>query len=566
MNRVAVSIRRTACLASLAALSSGCAPDTGRNETAPPPLPGRFVDVTEDVALVETPDEPAENRYFMPTSIGSGGALFDYDQDGDLDVFLVHGARGGGRFVDGEPWPSRLLRQESDGALVDVTARAGMFAQRLGMGVAVGDIDGDGDPDLYVSSFGPDALFRNDGDGTFTDVSIAAGIDNSAWGASALFFDFDLDGDQDLFVTNYVDVDPGEVCTDNGGRRDYCGPAGFPGVADVLYRNDGAGLFADVSSPSGIGAAPAPGLGVVSADFNGDSAPDLYVANDGAPNQLWIRRADGTFEDQAQEAGVALNALARSEAGMGIALGDVDEDSDWDLFVTHLKGETNTFYQRVGGQFFDQTMAAGLAGASVPYTGFGTGFMDFDLDGDLDLAVTNGRVTRGARREGAAAGYWADYAEPGLLFENAGDGRFRDVSEEAGAGFTRGSSGRGLALGDYDRDGRVDLLVTSSGGGARLLLGGVSPPGSWLSVRVLDRPDGADSLGPQVTVEAGGRRIERLIATSSGFLSSGEARAHFGLGGATAVDLVVRWPDGVRARFFPLPADRAIRVTRRRTR
>ncbi|MEE8524722.1 MAG: CRTAC1 family protein [Thermoanaerobaculia bacterium] len=507
----------------------------------------------------------------MPTSIGSGAAWLDYDLDGDLDIFLVHGARGGDRFLDGEPWPCRLLRQEGDGTFVDVTALAGLSRPSLGMGVAVGDIDGDGDPDLYVTNYGPDALFDNNGDGSFTDVSRAAGVDNPSWGSSALFFDYDRDGDQDLYVTNYVDFDPAVVCTDNGGRPDYCGPAGSPGVADVLYRNDGGGrsgapTFTDVSARTGIAAAPAPGLGVVSADFDGDLAPDLYVANDGTANQLWINRGDGTFDDRAADLGTALNALARSEAGMGIALGDVEEDSDWDLFITHLKGETNTFYQRVGSHFHDQTLAAGLAGVSVPYTGFGTGFVDFDLDGDLDLAVVNGRVTRGARwAGGAAAGYWDDYSEPNLLFENDGDGRFRDVSEAAGAWFAPPETGRGLALGDFDRNGHIDLLATSAGGGARLFRNRGPSSGSWLSVRVLDAPGRSDSLGAEVTAVVGRRRLERLVAPGSGFLSSSEARVHFGLGAATAVDLlIVRWLDGGSARFSHLPAGRRIHVIRQR--
>ena len=265
------------------------------------------------------------------------------------------------------------------------------------MGVAVGDINNDGYPDVYITNYGPDALYRNNGDGTFTDITKQAGISNPLWGCSAIFFDYNLDGFLDLYVTNYVDYDPENVCIDEGGRRDYCGPGGFSGVPDLLYHNNGDGTFTDISILSNIATGLSKGLGVVSADFNRDQYPDLYVANDGEANHLWINQKDGTFQDQALLLGAALNERGLPEASMGIALGDIDSDNDTDLFVTHVRHESNTLYRFTGEYGFqDDSRAVGLAGTSIPYTNFGTGFSDFDNDGDLDIAIVSGRVTRSA--------------------------------------------------------------------------------------------------------------------------------------------------------------------------
>ena len=526
-----------------------------------------FVDVAAATGLAFLHDPAIGGEMFMPESMGAGCALFDYDGDGDLDAYLIDGARRGG--PAGPPLRNRLFRRDADGRFVDVTGESGLGDAGYGMGVAVGDVDGDGDPDVYVTNYGPNALYRNDGDGTFTDVTRAAGIDNPAWGTSAVFFDADGDGDLDLYVANYVAYDPAVSCPDAAGRPDYCGPAGFAGVADRLYRNDGAGTFTDVSRAAGIGGVAGKGLGVVSADFDGDGRADLYLANDGEANRLWINRGDGTFEDRALALGAALNELGQAEAGMGIALGDADGDGALDLFVSHLRGESNTLYRSAGALgFVDSTSAAGLAGPSLPWTGFGTGFFDLDLDGDLDLAVVDGRVTRGPLTTTARpAGYWDPYAEPALLFANDGRGRFREVGALAGTDFTAPRNGRGLALGDVDDDGDVDLLVTADGGPARLLDNQAPRAGHWLEVRVVDVASGSDLAGAVVTLGVAvgpavdPRRQVRVVAPGGSYLSSGDPRAHFGLGAATEVEeLRVRTPAGAEVVYRHLPVDRELVV------
>ncbi|MFQ5888819.1 MAG: CRTAC1 family protein [Gemmatimonadota bacterium] len=529
------------------------------------PAPGGslFIDITERSGLDFVHDAGVDSSYYMPEITGSGGAFLDYDGDDDLDIYLVNGARHGSGSVGDSPLKNRLYRQDRGGRFVDVTDASGLGDRRYGMGVAVGDIDNDGNVDVYVTNVGPDALYRNNGDGTFTDVTAEAGISAPDWGASAAFFDYDLDGFLDLYATSYLELDPGVACTDEAGRPDYCGPRAFRGVPDVLYRNNGDGTFTDVSVLTGIASIASKGLGVVSADFDGDGYPDVYVANDGEPNQLWINRGDGTFEDRATPLGAAVNALGHAEAGMGIALGDVDGDSDVDLFITHLRAESNTLYRNSGLLgFHDETSPLGLAGPSIPFTGFGTGFLDYDRDGDLDLVVANGRVVRGpllTARDPPA--YWDPYAEPNQLFENDG-GRFRDVSERVPALSGPIENSRGLALGDVDDDGDLDLLITNGGGPVRLLRNDAAS-GHWLVVRALDPALRRDAIGAVLTVFAGPRRLHRPIAPACSFLSSCDPRAHFGLGASTTVDsIVVRWPGGFVETFSGVAADTILTLRR----
>jgi hypothetical protein len=520
-----------------------------------------FTDVTDQVRLKFVHDPGVDGSYFMPESIGAGGAFLDYDNDGDLDIYLINGARHGNSVANEPPLKNRLFRQEPDGTFVDVTEASGLGDTGYGMGIAVGDIDNDGDVDVYVTNYGPDALYRNNGDGTFTDITTTAGIDNALWGCSAVFFDYNLDGFLDIYVTNYVAYHPSAVCMDRAGRPDYCGPDGFAGTPDVLYRNKGDETFQDVSVASGIARGMSKGLGVVSADFNGDHYPDLYVANDGEANHLWINQRDGTFQDQALLFGAALNQLAQAEAGMGIALGDLDNDDDFDLFITHLESESNTLYRNMAAHGFqDDSSPSGLAAISIPYTGFGTGFFDYDHDGDLDLAVANGRVTRGPLLTGNdPPGYWDDYAEPNFLFENDGLGRFHEISNKAPAFCRQVENSRGLAFGDVDNDGDIDLLVANEGGPARLFRNDVKQKGHWLIVRAIDPALQRDAIGAKITVVAGGKRWHRLIAPGYGFLSSNDPRAHFGLGAAATVgQIIVLWPDGTQENFPGIKADQII--------
>ncbi|MFQ5638966.1 MAG: CRTAC1 family protein [bacterium] len=521
-----------------------------------------FIDFTDQARLNFLHEPGVNGSYFMPESIGSGGAFLDYDNDGDLDIYLVNGAYHSRKTLNKPPLKNRLYRQEEDGTFVDVTDSSGLGHTGYGMGTAVGDIDNDGYVDVYITNYGPDALYRNNGDGRFTDISKHAGIRNPAWGCSVIFLDYNLDAYLDIYVTNYIAYDPKNRCKDRSGRQDYCGPGGFQAVPDILYRNNGNGTFTDVSIASGIAEGASKGLGVVSADFNGDRFPDIYVANDGEPNHLWLNQHDGSFQDQALFWGAALNDMGRPEAGMGIALGDVDNDGDLDLFITHIREESNTFYRYAGEYGFqDDSVPARLAGLSFPYTGFGTGFFDYDHDGDLDLAVVNGRVSRGFLvTETSTPHYWAPYSEPNFLFQNDGSGTFQNINDDRASAFTgKIENSRGLAFGDVDNDGDIDLLVMNEGGHARLFLNVLEDKGNWLVIKAVDPALKRDALGAQIAVTIGEKKIKRLITPGYSFLSSNDPRAHFGLGSATTVDeILISWPDGTTDAFAGVEANQIL--------
>ncbi len=538
----------------LLAICAGC------NSSNSSSSKGYFTDITEKSGLKFVHDPAVDGSYFYPEVMSAGGGFLDYDNDGDLDIFLVNGQRHGTN--QGGRLKNRLFRQGRLGNFDDVTEEAfGNAATGYGMGIAVGDLENDGDVDLYVTNFGPDQLFQNNGNGTFSDITKKAGINNPGWGSSAIFLDFDRDGFLDLYVANYVVFDPAVFCTDKVGRRDYCGPQGFRGEPDQLYRNNVNGTFTDVSLKSEIGKASWKGLGVLSADFNNDLYPDIYVANDGEPANLWVNQRDGTFKDLGMVLGAAVNALGQPEAGMGVASGDADGDADFDLFKTHLRNETNTFYRHMGQiGFQDDTAVSNLGPPSLPYTGFGTGFFDYDQDGDLDLAVVNGRVTRGPLLlQKNSPDYWDDYAEPNLLFENDGTGHYRNVSDLAGEFTSEIENSKGLSFGDIDNDGDIDLLITNGGGPARLHRNDVSSKGHWLIVRA--KAWNRDAIGAVVSIHVSGQRIKRLVQPGYSYLSSNDPRAHFGLASATSVDeITVLWPDGKTEIFPGVKADQIVTV------
>ena len=386
-------MRRSLLLLSalLAACSGELAPENGEGAPAGAVW---FRDVAASRGLSFVHETGAEGRLWMPEIMGAGAALFDYDGDGDLDVYLTNGAAGLGASPGDDAPTNRLFAQQEDGSFTDVTEVAGLGDSGYGMGLAVGDIDNDGDVDVYVTNYGPDRLYRNRGDGTFEDVTRAAGIDVAGWSTSATFCDYDGDGLLDLYVARYVDYNPARPCTDAAGRPEYCQPKEFPSLADVLLHNEGNATFADVSEQTGVGLTRGAGLGVVCADLDLDGKPDFYVANDLDANQLWHNQGNGTFHDAATLLGAAFNLEGMAESGMGVLAEDLDRDTALDLFVTHLEGQTNTLYRNLGTVmgFEDQTAAAGLAQASLHHTGFGVAALDADLDGKLDLAVANGRV------------------------------------------------------------------------------------------------------------------------------------------------------------------------------
>lgn len=492
-------------------------------------------------------------RHWFPEIMGGGGCWIDYDGDGDLDLYVVQSGdlQPGNRANT----PNRLFRNEADGSFLDVTDAAGVGDRGYGMGCAVGDYDGDGTPDLYVTNFGPNTLYRNRGDGSFVDATTAAGVGHSGWGTSAAFVDYDRDGRLDLFVVNYVNWTPAaEIeCFGGGNERTYCNPSQYNAPAmDVLYRNRGDGTFADATEASGIGRAFGNGLGVAPGDFDGDGRIDLYVANDDNPNQLWINRGDGTFEDEALLAGAALNATGEAEAGMGVIAIDIDDSDTLDLFVTHLRDETNTLYLNRGSLFDDATATAGLAAPSVGFTGFGTAFADFDHDGELDLFVANGRVGR------TAAPLVADdpYAEPNQLFRGLGGGRFEEVLPRGGTREPLIDNSRAAAFGDYDGDGAVDVAVVNNGGPLRLLRNRAAAGGSWVRVR-LRHADGSDALGARLRLRAAGRDRWRQVETAYSYCAANEPAVHLGLGDADRLDeLLITWPDGRRSTFSDLPVNR----------
>lgn len=502
---------------------------------------------------------------YMPEVMGGGVGVLDFDRDGDLDLYLVNGNRDVPGFGRDGGIGNRLYRQDPGGRFTDVTAAAGLGDEGYGMGVAVGDIDNDGFEDVYVTNLGPDQLYRNRGDGSFENRTAAAGIDLPGWSASAAFCDYDRDGWLDLYVTQYLQFDPSKRCTSITGEPEYCGPQSFPPLSDVLLHNEGDGRFRDVSEAAGLTRIAAHGLGVVCADLDDDGWVDFYVANDGDANDLWLNQHDGSFENQAIELGVAYNLRGQAQAGMGVLAGDVDGDERLDLFVTNLRDETNTLYHRQadGPSFLDDTAARGLGASSLPYTGFGVVALDIELDGDLDLAIANGRVKRLDPLPGAAAPTpWDRLAEPNLLYINDGSGRFALAPEgTCGAFCDQIEVSRGLAGGDIDGDGDVDLLLGNLESPARVFYNQAPRAGRWLVVRAVDPGVGREAVGAVVTVQAGGQRQVRTIGRASSYLSSGAGDAHFGLGPVDRVEsLDVRWPDGSRETFSIDCVDCAIEV------
>jgi hypothetical protein len=526
-----------------------------------------FVEVAAEVGLKFTHINGATGQYYMAEQMGAGVALFDYDNDGDLDVFLVQGGSLAPGSSGGAAPTSRLFRNDLQPAggmrFTDVTERAGVGLRTYGMGTAVGDYDGDGDLDLLVTSFGPETLYRNNGDGTFTDVTKQAGVSDDVWSTSATFVDYDRDGYLDLFVANYVDftVAGNRLCHDSVGARDYCSPRVYRPVADRLYRNLGNGRFANVTESAGISRADGSGLGVVAGDYNADGWLDLYVANDATPNQLWINRRNGTFVDEGMISGTAVNAAGNPEGSMGIASGDVDADGDEDLFITNIIGETFAFYENDGrGNFEDVRTRLGLAAPTAAFTGFGTDWFDYDHDGWLDLFITNGAVNLIEAQRGQPM----PFKMRNQLFRNTGSGRFEETSAAAGPAFARAEVGRGAAFGDIDNDGDIDIVVTNNGGPVWLLLNQTGRDRKSLQLRLEQPTANRLAFGAWVGLErAGQKTLWRRVKADGSYLSANDSRLHFGLGASPSFDaVVVKWPDGQEERWTGIKADRVVTLRR----
>ncbi len=520
----------------------------------PPPTAdagGWFADVTATVGVDHPHDAGVGGAYRMPEIMGPGVGLIDYDHDGDLDLFTLQGFDLG-RIANASAWTidhanaaNRLFRNDGPDGFTDVTDLAGVGHRGYAMGCAAGDYDQDGFVDLLVTNVGPNVLYHNQGDGSFRQVPIP---DDARWSSSAAFFDGDGDGDLDLFICNYVGFGRADnpACFAPGGARDYCGPQVFPAAPDRYLRNDN-GVFVDATIDAGFARAFGRGLGVRALDVNGDGAMDLIVANDGDPNQLWINQGDGAFVDDGLIAGAAYNADGQPEAGMGVAAGDVDGDGDDDIFLSHLLGETNTLLVNDGkGRFVDRTNAARLGGPSRPWTGFGTALVDIDLDGVLDIVVVNG----GVAIHGATDAAWP-YDQPNQLFRGRGDGTFADETKASVINVGPNRTSRGLAVGDLDRDGDVDLVVANTNGPVEILRNTRGDGAAWIGASLVPAPGGT-MHGAVVTLEHNGRTMRRLADPGGSYGSTSDPRVRFGLGRirtAATHELRVTWPSG-RAETF----------------
>jgi hypothetical protein len=534
-----------------------------------------FTDRAEESGLKFTHVNGMSGKFYYPEIIAPGAAMFDYDNDGDLDIYLVQGQRLGSSDVPGASGPlkGRLFRNDlvvnPDGTrtlrFTDVTEASGINARGYGMGVATGDFNNDGCVDLYLTNLGPNQLYRNNCDGTFTDVSKQSGTEGSpalggpSWSVSASFLDYDRDGWLDLFVGNYLSWRAGSSmpCFSASGRPDYCSPNVYQPQPSRLYHNNRDGTFTDVTAAAGIAHEFGPALGVSTADFNGDGWIDIYVANDGQPNQLWINQRDGTFKNTGLLSGTALSAHGKAKAGMGVDAGDFDNDGDEDLFVTNLTGEGNDLYVNDGsGLFEEQSAHSGLGPASRAYTGFGTAWFDFDNDGWLDTLIVNGAVqTMEALRR---INDPFPLHQRKLLFRNLGNGRFEDVTRHGGAAFQLSEVGRGAAFGDIDNDGDVDVLVANNNGKPRLLINNVGSRSHWIGLRLVGKQTRRDMLGARVgIVRQNGSTLWRRARSDGSYASANDPRVLVGLGQSTSVPRVrVVWPSGTTEEWSAVAIDR----------
>ncbi|HKY28290.1 MAG TPA: CRTAC1 family protein [Pyrinomonadaceae bacterium] len=496
-------------------------------------------------------------QFYLPEIMGSGSALFDFDNDGDLDAFLVQGnvlesgtKPGNTLFPWRETTPptSRLFRNDLDVRtrklrFTDVTDKSGITANGFGMGAATGDINNDGWTDLYLTNLSSNQMFLNNGNGTFTDVTKKSGTDDARWSSSAAFFDYDRDGWLDLMVVNYAvfSTNTSPNCYAASSARDYCTPRAFRSPGNRLFHNKGNGTFEDVTVNAGVAEEFGHGLGIVTADFDADGWIDIYVANDGDPNQLWINQKNGTFKNEALLAGAAINRDGKAEAGMGVDAADCDGNATDDIFITHLMDETNTLYTNLGKLLFeDRTREAGLGIPGRRFTGFGTLFFDYDNDGWLDLFVTNGAVQ--LLPELIRKGDLFPLDQPNQLFRNQGNGKFIEVSDRA---LEPLEVGRGAAFGDIDNDGDTDVLVTNNNGPVKLFVNEVGNRKHWLGLKLVGK-NGRDMLGARVEVAIKrGYALWRRARTDGSYLNANDPRVLVGLGTASRVELMrVYWPDG----------------------
>jgi hypothetical protein len=518
------------------------------------------------------------NRYLLETT-GSGVAWIDYDNDGWLDLFFVNGSRleGYSKGPKGPKGPAReeaptshLYRNTGNGKFVDVTTAAGVGRHGWGQGVCAGDYDNDGWDDLFVTYYGRNVMWRNNGNGTFSDVSNRSGVGGTRlrWGSGCAFLDYDRDGRLDLMVANYIDLDLKTAPTPEGGPCLYkglmvaCGPPGLQGAKNILYHNEGSGVFQDVSEKSGILATNGTyGLGVLTSDFDNDGWTDIYVANDSAPAALYHNNRNGTFTDIAAEAGAAYSGEGKPQAGMGVSAGDYDGDGWLDIFKTNFSGDTSTLYHnlgtKLGGLVFDDVTFPSGIGLNTRWLGWGCGFVDIDNDGWRDILLVNGHVYPEVERLNTESGY----AQRKVLYQNRRDGTFRDVTEKIGGALLEPTAGRGAAFGDYDNDGDLDVVINPVNSRPVLMRVDVAGGNNWLVVQLIGVKSNRSGLGARVRIVADERMQLDDVRSGGSYYSQNDRRVHFGLGRARTVSRIeVQWPSGTTDELRDLPVNQVIRI------
>ena len=521
------------------------------------PLAVQFVDRAAAAGLTQRNVSGTDQSYIVEGMMG-GAAFFDYDRDGDVDLYVTNGSSFAG-FATGEH-PANQLYRNDDGRFADVTTVAGVGDTSWSMGCAAADYDNDGHTDLYVTNFGRNTLYRNLGSGRFADVTVAAGVGDVGWGTGASFGDYDRDGDVDLYVANYVDFSrdyesPIPCLWKN--VKVYCGPVGLLPAADVFYRNNGDGTFSEWTKQAGLQGEKFYGMSALFGDYDNDGWPDLVVANDSTPNLLFRNRHDGSFAEEALMAGVAYSGEGVTQGCMGAAWGDYDNDGLFDLFVTNFADEYNALYRNEGGGFFaDVSFVAGIGAAPAELVSWGTGFFDYDNDGDRDLFVANGHTYPQADLPRVNS----SYKQANSLFENRG-GRLVEVSAEAGPGFALRRVSRGTSFADYDGDGDIDLFILNLNGPPTLLRNDGDHDNHYLLVRTVGTKSNRDGIGARVIISAGGQSQHAEVQSGGSYLSHNDLRLHFGLGQAEHVDrLEVRWPSGVVQVLSDIAVDQVLTV------
>ena len=518
----------------------------------------QFVDVTQEAGIHwKHVDGRSGQKYFMET-LGSGAAFFDYDADGDPDLYFVNGAPLPG-YVSQEIPTNCLYQNNGDGTFTDVTEKAGVGDTGYGHGCAVGDYNNDGQLDLYVTNYGTNRLYRNNGDGTFTEAAESAGVTEPRWSTSCAFADYDRDGNLDLYVVNYIvfDIDENPWCgLREKGIRAYCEPDNFIAQSDTLYRNNGDGTFTDVTQTAGIYNTTGKGLGVVWADYNNDGAADIYVANDSTENLFYRNNGDGTFEEVGFMVGVALSENGAPENGMGTTFGDWNNDGWFDLTVTNYAQQTNTLYHNDADGFFtDATATTKTAQLTYPYLGWATAFIDYDNDGYQDLFVANGHLHENL----AELGQEGTYGQRNLLFRNNSNGTFTEISETLGPGMKLADVSRGATFADYDLDGDIDIVVTNSNTAPRLLRNDGGNRKNWLQIRLTATNGSTDAIGARVKITTGNLTQTREIRSGDGYLSQQDLTLHFGIGDYEQVDSIeVQWQTGAKQLIGSVPANQVL--------